>query len=291
MHHSLWKTMWKEIRHDWIAVAGLIVFVLIIAATYIGSLFIDEVAMTMMSDDLATFRFHPPIWGSPFAPMGFDSMGRNVFHYFIIGSRTSFNIAFMVTGLSVSFGMLVGLVAGYFGGLVDWVVMRVLDFFSMVPTIMIFVVIVIAMQPGPVGFSIMLAAFQWVGTARLIRAMTLRQGVMEYVHASKTLGSPNFIIIFREVMPNLVSIITANLTLALANNVGIETGLTMLGIGLPHGYPSLGFLINFGTFPYNMLNRLWLWLPAAIMVIIMMLCINFVGQALNRAADAKKRRV
>jgi peptide/nickel transport system permease protein len=288
MEHSLWKSMWKEIRLDRLAMAGLILFGLMIAATYIGSLFIDENLMRAMNT--ARIFGHPQL-SDPFAPFGFDNLGRNIFHYLVIGARTSFNIAFMVTGLSVAFGMVVGLLAGYFGGFFDWIVMRILDFFAMVPPILIFVIIVIAVGPGPIGFAVMMAAFSWAGTARLIRAMSLKQGALEYVAASKTLGTPNFIVIFREVLPNLVSIVTANLTLNLAANVGIETGLTMLGLGLPHGYPSLGRLIYFGTEARHIQDRWWLWVPAALVVIIMMLCINFVGQALNRAADAKKRTI
>jgi len=286
MEHSLSRSMWKEIRGDGLAMGGLIVFGLIIAATYIGALFVDQDLMVLANPRM---RFDPPSWSDPFAPLGFDNLGRNLLPYLIMGARTSFNIAFMVTGLSISFGMLFGLLAGYFGGFIDWILMRLLDFFIMVPTMMLIVIIVLSQRPGPAGFAVMMALFSWTATARLIRAMTLKQSSLEYVSASKTLGTPNAVIIFREVLPNLVSIITTNLTLALATNVGIETGLTMLGLGLPFGYPSLGRLINFGTYAQNLQERWWLWVPAALVVIVMMLCINFVGQALNRAADAKKR--
>jgi peptide/nickel transport system permease protein len=127
--------------------------------------------------------------------------------------------------------------------------------------------------------------------AGMVRVMTFKQGALDYVAASKTLGTPNIMIMFREVLPNLVSIISSFLTIMLAGNMGLETGLTFLGFGLPPGTPSLGTLIANARNPATMQNRPWQWLPAALLVFILMLCINFVGQALNRAADAKKRKV
>jgi peptide/nickel transport system permease protein len=94
---------------------------------------------------------------------------------------------------------------------------------------------------------------------------------------------------FREVLPNIGSLIIVNLTLNLAANMGLETGLTFLGFGLPFSTPSLGTLISYASVPENMQNRPWQWLPASLLIVVMMLCINFVGQAVKRAADAKQR--
>jgi len=275
--------MWKEIWHDKLALIGLGVFVAVVATVYIWALFVPYDAL----EGVFRMRFHEPM---PGAPLGFDNVGRNVFHYLILGARNSFNIAFMVTGGAIAIGMLFGLFAGYFGGFFDYVLMRFLDFFSMIPNLVIIIIVAAMFNFNVITFSVMMILLTWPATARLMRSMTLRQGSLEYVSASKTLGTPNITILFREVLPNLISIITANLTITLATNIGIETGLTMLGLGLERNIPSLGRLIHFGTDAHNMQNRLWLWVPAAVLVVVMMLCINFVGQALNRAADAKKRR-
>jgi len=277
--------MWKEICRDPLAIIGLAVFVATVATVYIWALFIPLEAM----DGVFHLRLAPPDWAAG-VPLGYDNIGRNVLHYLIIGARNSFNIAFMVTGGAVTIGMLFGLLAGYYGGFIDYILMRILDFFTMIPSLIIIIIVAALFNFTVVSFSVMMLLLSWPATARLMRSMTLRQGSLEYVSASKTLGTPNIVILFREVLPNLVSIITANLTITLAMNIGIETGLTMLGFGLARDVPSLGRLIEFGRTAYNMQNRLWLWVPAALMVVIMMLCVNFVGQALNRAADAKKRR-
>lgn len=112
---------------------------------------------------------------------------------------------------------------------------------------------------------------------------------LEYVAASKTLGTPDWKIMLFNVLPNLSSIIIVNMTLNLAGNIGIETSLTYLGFGLPENVPSLGTLISYSRNPEVMENKPWVWLPAAILILVLMLCINFIGNALKRAADARQR--
>ena len=134
-----------------------------------------------------------------------------------------------------------------------------------------------------------MTAFYWVGSARLFRTRTLQEASLDYVNASKTLGSSDLRIMFREILPNLSSLIIVNLILRLAGNIGIETGLTYLGFGLPFTTPSLGTLISAAKNADIIENKLWVWLPATILILIMMLCINYVGQALQRAADSRQR--
>ena len=287
MHEAnAWKIMWKEVYHDKLALVGLVLFIILVVTVYVWAPFIDQSAAEVVNLRLRNLPPSREHW------LGTDPGGRDMLQMLILAARNSFNIAFLVTLGGTLIGVMVGLLAGYYAGHLDNIVMRILDFINMIPFIMLIIVFV-SLIPNytPVTFALIFIAFSWQGTARLIRAKALQQGRLDYVSASKTLGTRNFMIIFREMLPNLVSIITSNLTITLAANMGIETGLTFLGFGLPTGTPSLGALVHFARTPYNMENRAWLWLPAALLIIIMMLCINFVGQALNRAADAKKRMV
>jgi peptide/nickel transport system permease protein len=284
---SAWKIMWNEIRHDRLAFIGLVFFVVVTLGVYIWSIFIDQAAAEYV---VLRYRDISPTWGGPW--LGTDRSGRDMLMQLILSARNSFTIAFLITIGSSIIGIFVGLIAGFYAGHVDNSLMRIMDFIAMVPFIMLVIVFVtVFTNYTVVTFAVIFIAFGWMGTARLIRTMALRQGRLDYVSASKTLGTPNIVIIFREVAPNLVSIIVSNLTLTLAFNMGIETGLTFLGFGLPFGTPSLGRLIFHAQNMGNMTQRWWLWLPAALLIIFMMLSINFVGQALNRAADAKKRTV
>jgi len=289
MEANPWKLMWREIYNDKVAFIGLILFVLLVATVYIWAIFVDSDIIMRVTREMLFNRRMPPSWQFP---LGTDESGRSMLDMLILGARNSFNIAFLVAGAGTVIGIIIGLLSGFYGGHVDNTIMRIMDFIAMVPMIMLVIVFVQALSPINVTtFSLLLIGLiSWQGTARLIRIMALRQGALDYVSASKTMGTPSIVIAFREVLPNLVSIIVSNATITLAAFVGIETGLTFLGLGMPFSVPSLGSILRAATNPYDMQNRMWMWLPAAILVIIMMLSINFVGQALNRAADAKKRR-
>ena len=169
--------------------------------------------------------------------------------------------------------------------------MMVIDFITILPTLMIIIVFVTIVPKYTIAtFVLIMSAFYWVGAARLIRSKALAESQKDYILASKTMGTKDFTIIFREILPNLSSIIIVELTLGFAGNIGIETGLSFLGFGLPLSTPSLGTLVGYAADPEVLSTKLWIWLPASILILIMMLCINYVGQALNRAADAKQRR-
>src|SRR5690606_6447023 len=123
-----------------------------------------------------------------------------------------------------------------------------------------------------------------------IRSKTLAEKELDYVQASKTLGSSNLKIMFTQVLPNLSSIIIVNMTLNLAANIGLESGLSFLGFGFPESTPSLGTLLSYATNPQTLQYRWWIWVPAALLILLLMLSVNNVGQALKRATDARQRR-
>ena len=283
---SAWRVMWREVRHDRLALFGLLLFAAIVVTVYVWSLFIDQTAAMRLN--LVNMN-RPP---SAAHPLGTDSLGRDGLTRLVLSARNSLNISFIVTLSGAAIGMVVGLVAGYYGKFVEFAISRVMAFWLMVPGLMLIMVFMTILTPGVVGFSlIMIIVGAWIPMAGMVRVMAFRQGALDYVSASKTLGTPNIVVMFREVLPNLVSIISSFFTIMLAGNMGLETGLTFLGFGLPPGTPSLGTLVAYARSPATMQNRPWQWLPAALLIFVMMLCINFVGQALNRAADAKKRKV
>jgi peptide/nickel transport system permease protein len=281
---SFGKLIWKEILHDKFALVSLLLLIIILVTVFIGATFIDPDASTKIN--LKLINKGP----SKQYILGNDGSGRDMLTQLFLGARNSFLIAIGVTVLCGIIGLLTGLVAGFFGGFVDHIIMRLLDFLAMLPRLM-FIIVIVSLIPkyDVITFVLVMAAFGWIGDARLTRAKTLQQGSLDYVQASKTLGTNDFVIMFREVLPNIGSLIIVNLTLNLAANMGLETGLTFLGFGLPFNTPSLGTLIRYASIPENIQSRWWLWLPASLLIVIMMLCINFVGQAVKRAADAKQR--
>ena len=283
-HTSLGKTMWREIKNDKMALFSLILLTAILLFVYIGSFVLDLEKINRID------MFN--IYAEPSAAnwLGTDYGGRDVFGTLVIGAKNSITIGVVITLISGLIGLTVGLISGYFGGTVDNIIMRIIDFIIILPFLMIIIVLITVAPVFNVWVFIgIMSLFLWTGKARLIRSKTLAERELDYVNASKTLGTPNWKIILFEVLPNLSSIIIVNMTLTLAANIGIETGLTYLGFGLPETVPSLGTLVAYASNPEVIQNKWWVWLPASLLILVIMLCINFIGQALKRAADARQR--
>ena len=275
----------REFLKDRIALAALIILTLIFLFIYIGPFFINE-ATALKVNILQRYKA-PGVNGYL---LGSDEGGRDVFAMLVIGARNSVTIGFTITILTCIIGIIVGLISGYYGKWVDTTLMRIVDFIMILPTLMIIIVFVTVIPNYTLfHFIIIMTLFYWVGSARLFRTRTLQEASLDYVNASKTLGSSDLQIMFREILPNISSLIIVNLILRLAGNIGIETGLTYLGFGLPYTTPSLGTLISAAKTQDIIENKMWVWLPATILILVMMLCINYIGQAFQRAADARQR--
>lgn len=281
---SFMRTIWREIKHDKMAFGSLILLIIIVLSAYISPLFIDQTALTRVN--------FLNLWKPPSAAnwLGTDDGGRDVFGQLMIGTRNSLTIGVFVTVIAGIFGLTYGLISGYYGSSVDNVMMRILEFLMVLPSLM-FIIVFITIVPNynVLSFVLIVSAFAWFGKARLIRSRAISERELDYINASKTLGTPSWKIMFFEMFPNLSSLVIVNMTLTLAGNIGLETGLTFLGFGLPAGTPSLGTLIAFARNPDIVKNKWWVWLPAALLILVMMLCINYVGQAVKRASDARQR--
>jgi len=285
---SMLNLFWREIKHDIFAIVSLTLLVLIFLGIYVGAPIIES-RMDVMRVDLLARNLSPEESGTL---LGTDEGGREMAPLLIVSARNSLNISLAVTALSFVIGLFAGIVSGFYGGKVDNIIMRITDTVTMLPFLMVIIAIIAILENRSVFmFIVLLTAFTWMGRTRLVRAAALQQRNLDYVSASKTLGTRNIVIIIREVMPNIVDVVVANFVLTFAANIGIETGLTILGFGMGMEHPSLGVLIQSATQTVNLTFRWWTWAPAIVLVVTMMLCINFVGNALQRVADPKQRLV
>jgi peptide/nickel transport system permease protein len=305
---NMLQLFWKELRHDPLALIASFILIVLILGVYIGAAVVDA-QMDVMRNNLL-IQNQPPEDLSHFSPemlgtflgtdsaptivtlFGTDTQGRFVAPLMLVAARNSFNIGLAVAALSFIIGLLVGSVSGYFGGRVDNVIMRITDTWTMLPSLMCMIAI-IAIVPDrtPGVFILIFTAFTWMNRTRLVRAAALQNRNLDYISASKTLGTRNLVIMVREMLPNMVDIIVANFFLTVAASIGIETGLTMIGWGLGMEHPSLGAIIANALQPVNLQFRWWTWAPAVVLVVTMMLSINFVGNVLQRVADPRQRLV
>lgn len=281
---TFWQILRKEFKMDKFATFCLVLLIIIFAAIFIGSLLMDQ--DQIMRINLRN-KYMPP--GNEFI-LGTDIGGRSIAGQLFIGGRNSLLIGFAVTILTSAIGIVAGLIVGYYGGIVDNIIMRICDFIQVLPATMLIITFVVIIPSYTMWhFILIMTAFYWVGMTRLVRSKALTEGRRDYINASKIMGTSDLKIMFKGILPNISSIVIVDLILSFAGNIGIETGLSFLGFGLPPATPSLGTLVSYARTPGAMSDKLWLWLPASLLILVMMLCINYVGQAVRRASDAKQR--
>nr|WP_228765831.1 ABC transporter permease [Bombilactobacillus apium] len=283
---STLKTIWQEFKANRPAFGSLIVVVGFIVIVILASFLIN--VPRMMETSIMHYYskpFQDGLW------LGADSGGRSIAQQLIVGARNSIGIALGLTVISSTWGICWGLISGYYGGKVDLVLQRIYDFMMIIPMLMTIIVLV-TIIPNYNAFSLtfILAVFYWMGTSRLIRSRVLAETQKDYVAASKTSGSRDLKIIFREILPNVSSLIIVDTTLSFAENMGVETGLSYLGFGLPLGTPSLGTLIANANDPQNITQYWWTWLPAAVIIILLCLAISYIGQVIRHSTMAGQQR-
>ena len=277
----------REFKKDKIALFSFFAVTIFIIAVFVASMFIN--LQQLQTVDIFR-KYEVPSFNNFWNFFGRDSGGRSVMGYVIVGARNSITIGVIITIVTTFIGLFVGLCMGYYGGKIDAWGMRIVDFISIMPSVMIIIVFVsIVPKYGIFQFILIFSMFYWTRTTRLARSKTLSETRRDYVNASKTMGTSDLKIMFGEILPNISSIIIVNGTLALASNIGIEVALSFLGFGLPAATPSLGTLISYASKPEIIQYKAYVWLPAALVLLFMMLGINYIGQALRRAADAKQR--
>ncbi len=282
---SSFRVIAREIVKDKKALTAFIIIILVLLLTFGGSLFLNKNQVTEANIIDAYYG-----WGTNGHLLGTDDGGRDILKLLMMGGRNSILIGLGVTAVCETLGLIVGLVSGYYGGYIDAIIMRIVDFVQVLPAMPIEIVLVsVIPHYSPVSLVWIISLFGWTGTARYFRAFVLSQRGRDYVLASKTSGSSDIKIMFSEVLPNITSMLIIDVVLTVAGNIGIEATLSFIGYGLPPTVPSLGTLIGFANDPVNVVNRPWLWLPATILLLAISLSINYVGRALQRAGDARQR--
>ena len=221
---STFEIINREFLKDKLALFSLTLLVSLIVIIFISASFVLDVNEVMKVKLLD--KYAAPMEGYW---LGADYGGRSILGQLIIGARNSILIGVCVTIITEFTGIAIGVVISYYGGIVENIAMRIIDFISILPTTLLIIVFAtIVPKYNVFTFIMMMSIFYWIGTARLIRGKVLSEVRRDYISASKTMGTSDLVIIFRELLPNISSIIIVDLTLSFAGNIGIETGLTLL---------------------------------------------------------------
>jgi ABC-type dipeptide/oligopeptide/nickel transport system permease subunit len=289
---SQWGYVWRRFLRHKLAMASAAV----LAVIFLIAIFAPQVAPYRYDEIDLEALYSPPhfeTWNllSPQNHLfGTDLLGRDYFSRVIYGIRTSVWVALVVAGLSTVIGTAIGAIAGYFGGWGDNLLMRITDLFLTLPTLAVLLVAAAYLGQGdPLRVAIILALLFWTPLARIVRGIFLSLREKEYVEAAKALGSRDSRIIIRHMLPNTLGPIIVNATLLIATAILVEAALSFLGFGIQPPTPALGKLIDDGQ--SEGLKLWWLVTFPGLVIVLIALCINFIGDGLRDALDPTQRRV
>jgi peptide/nickel transport system permease protein len=286
-HETMGKMVWKRFRRHPGALVGAVVLIVLIICTIMVPLspYDPEVS------DLAS-KLEPPSWEHPF---GTDALGRDMMTRVFYGGRISLFVGLTVVVITLVIGVPVGAIAGYFGGWVDNLLMRIIDAMLALPSLLILILLGAILREIDLPFvernnvlslAIVIGLLSWMTVARLVRAIFLTVREMEYVQAARSLGASNFRIMVREILPNGLGPIIVEATLEIGWAIMEESGLSFLGFGIRPPTPSWGNLLS--NAQEHLTQHPWLAIFPGIMIFLAIISVNYIGDGLRDALDPYK---
>lgn len=272
------RGMQRFARHR-LAMIGVVMLLMLTVACIFGpyllpydNLFIDLPA-----------RFAPPLTGDHY--LGTDPLGRDIAARLLMAGRISLLVGFFAMVLSTLIGTVIGVIAGYYGGTVNSVLMRFVDAFLAFPSIFLLLALAAFINPSPVMITIIIAVTSWMEIARIVEAEVKSLRERDFVLAGRMLGLSNMHIMFRELLPNLVGPIIVAATLTVARAILLEAYISFLGYGIQPPLPSWGNMLN-GAQQY-LATAPWLAIIPGIAITMAVTSFNFIGDGLRDALDAR----
>lgn len=262
------------------ATFGLAIVTLIVFACLIGPFFLpfDPNQINLSSANLAP---NSENW------FGTDSIGRDVFTRVLYGGRMSILIGVVSSLLSALLGMLLGLIAGYLRGFWDKVLIKISELFQTIPSDYVVFIIVAVLGPGVWNLIWVFVITGWMTTFRIVRNEVLRVKEDTYIDAARVLGMSHYYVIFREILPNILSPVLVALTMNIPGFILKETSLSFLGIGVPNTIPTWGTILNSANNLNIIINQWWIWILPGFVLVLFCVSVNFVGDGLRDLYDVR----
>jgi ABC-type dipeptide/oligopeptide/nickel transport system permease subunit len=279
------STILRKMRKSLLFIVGFSILVIIVLTCATSS------GWTQWDPEVSNLRERliGPDWftngGLSGHPLGTDPLGRDILTRLLQGGWTSLKIAFIVTLISMSIGTIVGLITGYFGGVVDMVVMRICDVLMSIPNIMLAIVIVAILGSSMINLIFTLFAIGWVRTSRMVRSVVLNNKHQEYISASKVLGAGTVRILWKELFPNTITQLMIAASSYFGGTILVETRLSYLGMGIPVPQPSWGNIISDGR--QYLAAAPWVVIFPGVALMLTVLGFNFLGDGIRDVFDPK----
>jgi peptide/nickel transport system permease protein len=288
---TVWSEAWRRFKKDRMAVIGGLVLLLMIFAVIISPIFYTA------SPTTTNFAVAQKAPGAEY-PFGTDDLGRDMLARILFGGRVSLAVGIAAMIVSITLGAVIGAMAGFFGGWIDTILMRITDMFLALPALAVVLLIgalyrdLLKESLGPnlgvfVLIVFVIGILQWMTTARLVRSAFLQLKEREFVEASRALGQGNFAIMIKHILPNAIGPIVVSATLNVGAAIITESVLSFLGQGLPSDVPTWGSLLFENKEFVEIAPHLVLWPGLAIFLTV--LCVNYLGEGLRDALDPRRR--
>lgn len=281
VNESYLQTVFRRFKRHRLAEASLVILIILGAAALLAPV----IAPHDPNEIVGPFSGAP---GKEFW-LGTDQIGRDVLSRLLYAMRISLLVGIMATLISTVIGVILGLIAGYFGGAADMVIMRFTDMVMSFPYILLVLVAASIFKPGLWSIILILGFVDWPGIARLVRGNVLNLRETNFIKSNLVAGMPLPHILFSEILPNTVAPILVYATSVLALSMLDEAALSFLGMGVQPPTASLGNMLNGAESLTVLTKQPWLWVPPGVLIIVLVMAINFVGDALRDALDPNSR--
>jgi peptide/nickel transport system permease protein len=277
-----WRLILGAFARNWQAQAGLAVVVLLILFCFAGPLFYrtNQATVHLGLKDIAPGARHP---------LGTDDTGFDVLGRLMVAGQSSLELGFAVAIATTVLGTAYGAIAGIAGGVVDAVMMRVVDTLLAIPWLVLLLILVNYLTPNLWTIIALLSILSWLGVARLVRGEVISLRTREFVLAARTMGSTSARIMFRHLIPNAMGVIVVSATFSIADAILALSTLSFLGLGLPPPHADWGSMLTGGL--NDLFNGYW-WLvyPPAVILIVTIIAFSLIGDALRDSLDVRLRR-
>ncbi|MBF0506327.1 MAG: ABC transporter permease [Nitrospirae bacterium] len=270
--------IWNRFRKNPLSVAGAVI-ILVLALL---ALFAPVIAPYSPTSINVYNVLSPPDTVHPF---GTDELGRDVLSRMIWGSRASLKVGFIAVGIAIAIGTVIGSAAGFYGGMIDSLLMRFVDIMLAFPVFFLILAVIAIVEPSISTIMIIIGLTGWMDVSRLVRAEFLTLKERDFVSAARAIGASNPRIIFRHIIPNALSPVFVAATFGIAGAILTESGLSFLGLGVQPPDPSWGNILTSGK--DNITVAWWLSLFPGLAILITVLSYNLVGEGLRDALDPR----